>query len=189
MPLTDRQFAALLPEGLEPNNLQQRRFRGQVTLAGREPFDAFALRLVQALATAKITLSEADRMVADGYAMLTDAVAVAELPGSCEDRPAIHIYFVIFDLGDSYSFRVGGLDHLSEDAPAGTRMMFAVSIDRLLADLKRDAERIGVALPEKLVPAYGSDEYLEWRRRMGEEARFIEAKRAWAKRKKTRESA
>jgi hypothetical protein len=175
--LNRSQFLAILPPSVPANTFRQRNFRGEAMLAYRstarenefDPLDQVAVRVTEALAT-KTSNKQAADLTADTWPMWSDGVSVAEtFPGG--ERPADeHIYLVIIDVGDdAYVARIGGLDGALKDLPTNTRVVHAVSIDRLLADLRAEAKAAGVPLPDRLAPAFGSPEYLEWRKTIDDE--------------------
>jgi hypothetical protein len=181
--LTPAQFRAFT--GLESNNLGQRKFRGQL-LAHASPdiLDCIGVLLSQRLA-ARTNLTTAVQLTADLRPMWTDSVCVVEAFSAGERSADQHIYLVIADAGDQYVCKVGNLAGVANDLPSNTRSFTAISINRLLADLRTRAKKADVPLPDKLTPAFGSAEYLRWRETIDND-KGIQATRAFMATRKGR---
>jgi nucleoid-associated protein YgaU len=193
--LTKSEFLTILPPEVRPEALYQRRQRGEVMLAygrtsrehGYDWLDPIAIRITEALATrTRVSLSEAARLTAETFPAWSAGVSVAETYPAGERPLGEQIHLVVADVGDAFITKIGDLAGVLKDLPANTKVVHAISIDQLLADLYADAERVGVTLPAKLTPAFGSDAYLAWRKTIDDDA-ALDATRAFAaaKKKKT----
>lgn len=190
MPIANRDqkiFVALLPKGVTAHNHNQRILRGEVAYAYGstktrdefDPLDAVAVRLTQALAT-RITVKEAARLVVDLWPDWSDGVCVAEIALAAERPIDKQVHLVIADLGDEYFTKVCDLASALKAIPSSAKTIHAVSIERLLIDLRTDAKVKGVALPERLTPVFKSAEYVAWRETVGD-PREIEMLHAFVK--------
>jgi hypothetical protein len=161
------EFMALLPSGVQPNNFHQRTHQGLAIFASRgvdrgnvfHLLDPVALRLTEALAT-RITLKQAVQLTADTWPDWSHAVSLAERPGG--DRDPIYLIVIDTDAPEPV-VKFGPSAKILLSLSDETRTVHAISITRLLADLRADAEAAGIALPDKLAPAFGSPEWAVWR--------------------------
>jgi hypothetical protein len=90
------------------------------------------------------------------------------------------IFLVIAERGDAYLAKVGGIAGVVAELPGDVTSIHCISINRLLADLRRDAAAKGVLMPKRLVPRYMSEEYVKWREAI-DDPRGVEILRAFLK--------
>jgi hypothetical protein len=167
VPVSRATFLAVLPPSVQPNTLHQRSWRGEVpytyesAVRKADEFDAldpFAVRLAEAL-SAKINKKMASALTNHLMPMWSDGVSIAEAHPTGEQ-----CYLVIADMGEGdYRAAIGPLARAAEKLPTNAARIIAISLHRLLADLKADAQRAGVDLPRKLAPEFLSPEYVQWR--------------------------
>jgi len=189
------EFLATLPPGVTPHDIRVRRARRELALAGgadqrgngRRPADEFqwadaiAVRIGERL-RANIDLRDAARLTAGLFPQWAPVIAADEAVKLDESEGA---YLILIEVAgdDEYTIRAGELAAQLQNLPAGTVSFRAISLTRILAELRRDAAAAGVETPERFLPRFGSDEFMAWVETIGGNAaqRVREARKATAK--------
>ena len=189
------EFLATLPPGITPHDIRVRRARRELALAGgadqrgngRRPGDEFewadaiAIRLGERLRS-NVDLRDAAWLTTSLFPQWAPAISADEAVKP-EERDGTFLILIEIAGDFEYTIRVGELAAQLKDLPAGTVAFRAISLTRIANELKRDAEAAGVEVPPRLLPRFGSPEFITWIERIGGNAahRVREARKATAK--------
>jgi len=174
MMVASKVFRATLPIGVTPADIYKYRHLGSLPLAagtternGQVPVvECIAVRLQEKLraqvnlhASAGIT----DRSFPQWAPCLSAWQALAP-----EERPDVFLA-VIDAAGPDLTIRCGLLETCVADLPPDTATVRLISIAQIVRELRADADKAGVVLPEALTPRYGSPEFDRWVEAIGGE--------------------
>jgi hypothetical protein len=151
-----RTIMALLPPGVTADNQRHRRQRG-LEVEAPDWLQPVADRLVQELATS-VDVAKASGIVARSLPAWSDAVCLIETG----DQREIFLVVSVLD-ANRYQIGVGQLKTEVAKVPPTAKSLPVVSLNKLLAQLRKDAKERGIELPERLTPPLGTFEYVQWR--------------------------
>jgi hypothetical protein len=194
MMVTRTVVLATLPAGVTPEDIRQRRKRGELPFGGGvqqrgngwslddrfHVLDLIAVRLAERLRS-NTDLRAAARMTTGLFPTWAEAVAACE---GLEPEEREAVFLILIDAGgDDYIVRWGPLNAQLVNLPEGTRTIRTISIGRIITELRADAEKAGVELPEQFTPRFGTPEFMAWIEAIGGDTARVRAAEQLQKKK------